>query len=239
MKKVFLLIILIIFILSCSKDEENGEVDISVLSSKFNTANTTFTINDEEIVITSKGVPNHESAYYETSNPLYANYTWSAFKKNPNSIAEQNMTMTIPRYPLVASNHESTPLGAMGIAVNSVSLYNQYAAPGDDLEDEIETFDQWAGHPQNQGQYHYHLEASYLSQQNGNEALVGILMDGFPIYGTHENGQQVTNADLDEYHGHTSSTADFPDGIYHYHVTSEDPYMNGNGYYGTAGTLTN
>ncbi|MFT6747015.1 MAG: hypothetical protein ACJAZ2_001361 [Glaciecola sp.] len=239
MKKLVPIMLLVIAFLSCNKDEEKGEVDISVLSSKFNTANTTFSINDDDIVITSKGIPNHESAYYETSNPLYADYTLSTFNKNPNTISEQSITMTIPRYPLEASSHDATALGAMGIAVNSVSLYNQYAAPGDDLEDEIEGFDQWAGHPQNQGQYHYHLEAPYLTQQNGNEALVGILMDGFPVYGTHENGVQITNADLDEYHGHTTSTADFPDGIYHYHVTSEDPYMNGNGYYGTAGNLTN
>jgi hypothetical protein len=28
-------------------------------------------------------------------------------------------------------------------------------------------------------------------------------------------------------------TADYPNAIYHYHVTNSDPYINGNGYYGT------
>jgi hypothetical protein len=35
------------------------------------------------------------------------------------------------------------------------------------------------------------------------------------------------------YHGHTGVTADYPNAIYHYHVTNSDPYINGNGYYGT------
>jgi len=43
---------------------------------------------------------------------------------------------------------------------------------------------------------------------------------------------------LDAYHGHTSVTADYPNGIYHYHITSTDPYINGSGFYGTAGTVS-
>jgi len=231
----------------CKKEEEevaettveaSGSTDISVLASKFNTGNTTFTINGSNIVITTKSQPDHKSAYYPVGHSLYESYSVSGFNQNPNEIVEQSITMTIPRYPSIASNHESTPMGTMGVAVNSVSLYNQSAAPGDVLEDEIPTFDQWDGHPQGQGNYHYHLESSWLTQENGNEGLVGLLMDGFPVYGTHENGTLITNADLDEYHGHFSVTPDFPAGIYHYHVTGESPYINGNGFYGIAGTIT-
>jgi hypothetical protein len=53
-----------------------------------------------------------------------------------------------------------------------------------------------------------------------------------------ENGKEVMNDDLDEYHGHKSVTADYPNGIYHYHITAADPYLNGNGFYGTPGTVT-
>ena len=42
----------------------------------------------------------------------------------------------------------------------------------------------------------------------------------------------------DEYHGHSHVTSDFPDGIYHYHTTADDPYLNGSGYYGTPGTVS-
>jgi hypothetical protein len=53
-----------------------------------------------------------------------------------------------------------------------------------------------------------------------------------------ENGALIANSNLDAYHGHTSVTADYPNGIYHYHVTASDPYINGNGFYGTPGTVT-
>ena len=34
------------------------------------------------------------------------------------------------------------------------------------------------------------------------------------------------------------STADYPAGTYHYHVTNTDPYINGAGFFGTAGTIS-
>ena len=38
-------------------------------------------------------------------------------------------------------------MGPMGIAVNSVAIFNQMAAPGDDILEELNTFDQYEGHP--------------------------------------------------------------------------------------------
>ena len=60
-------------------------------------------------------------------------------------------------------------------------------------------------------------------------------VDGFPLYGKEENGEQITNDDLDEYHGHFGVTEDYPSGIYHYHVTDEEPYIIGTAYYGKKG----
>jgi hypothetical protein len=69
--------------------------------------------------------------------------------------------------------------------------------------------------------------------------LMGFLLDGFPVYGPmEENGTIVNNSNLDAFHGHIHATADFPNGIYHYHFTSEAPYLNGNGFYGTPGTIS-
>jgi hypothetical protein len=126
----------------------------------------------------------------------------------------------------------------MGVSVNSVVFYNQNAAPGDDILEELNTFDQYEGHPQNSGQYHYHLEPTWLTETLGDDAFLGLLLDGFPVYGPVENGVRLTNDDLDDYHGHTSATTEFPNGIYHYHITDDLPWINGDGYYGTAGTLT-
>ena len=67
---------------------------------------------------------------------------------------------------------------------------------------------------------------------------MGLLSDGFPVYGPVENDHVITNEDLDAYHGHFSVTVDFPEGIYHYHINNEDPYLNGNGFFGTPGSIT-
>ena len=68
---------------------------------------------------------------------------------------------------------------------------------------------------------------------------MGFLLDGYPVYGPKENGKDLRSSDLDEYHGHIHETKDFPNGIYHYHITNDDPYINGSGYYGIPGTVTN
>lgn len=44
--------------------------------------------------------------------------------------------------------------------------------------------------------------------------------------------------DLDAYHGHTLATPDYPSGSYHYYITSTDPYINGSGFFGTAGMVS-
>ena len=159
---------------------------------------------------------------------------------NPNQISTQTITITVPLNPAEATNKQATSLGPIGISRNGVVFYNQYAGPNNQaLTNEIDSFDQWLGHPQNSGQYHYHIEPTYLTNLYGSDSFLGLLADGFPVYGPMENGATITNADLDEYHGHTTATADFPEGIYHYHITpNQDPYINGNGYFGTPGNIT-
>lgn len=81
--------------------------------------------------------------------------------------------------------------------------------------------------------------------------LIGFLVDCFPVYGPQETtgwlytqfyskpvNKTILSSDLDAYYIHTHPTADFPNGIYHYHFTADAPYLNGNGYYGIAGTVT-
>ncbi|NQW27097.1 MAG: YHYH protein [Flammeovirgaceae bacterium] len=217
--------------------------DMAVLACKFyNDASLTVVVNDNTIKITSTSEPDHKSMYYATSNSLYQAYDNTAndpdFKKNPNTIGAMNYTFTIPRFPTSASNKKATGFGAMGVSLNSVVFYNQVAAPGDDILEELHTFDQYAGHPTNTGSYHYHIEPTWLTELKGSDTFLGFLLDGFPVYGPYENDVEITNDDLDDYHGHTGVTADFPAGIYHYHITTDFPWINGDGYYGTAGTVT-
>jgi hypothetical protein len=207
---------------------------------------TSITNDGTFITIKTNGVPDHRSVYYPTSNALYESFSGTTFggftfAKNPNIIANQTLTFKIPVNPAVASTHAATSLGPIGVALNGVALYNQYAGPNNQaLTNEIASFDKYYGHPQQTGQYHYHVEPLYLTTVRSTKSgLMGFLLDGFPVYGPHEeNGSTVTSSLLDAYHGHVHATVDFPNGIYHYHFTSDSPYMNGNGYYGTPGTVT-
>jgi hypothetical protein len=192
------------------------------------------------IIIESSGVPNHPSPYWPTTSSLYKAYDGSntAFNLNPNQIATQQYTFRIPASPAEASTKSATPLGPIGVALNGVAIFNQYAGPNQPLTNEIDSFDQYNGHPQNSGAYHYHVEPLYITDLVGKDGLIGYLLDGFPLYGPKDGSETVTNNDLDTYHGHVHVTTEYPDGIYHYHVTSEDPYINGNGFYGNAGTVS-
>nr|WP_077922286.1 YHYH protein [Spirosoma sp. 209] len=200
-------------------------------------------IEGTNVVIKTTSLPDHKSPYYKGTkweSSLYEAYngTNTRFAINPNTISQINLTFKIPLNPTVDAAHASTPGGPTGVSVNGVPFFNQYAAMNSPLTNEINGFDQYGGHPQQQGLYHYHLEPFYLTTKKGKDALMGFLLDGFPVYGPVENGKTITNADLDKYHGHTHATTDFPNGIYHYHITAEDPYISGSGFYGKAGTVT-
>jgi hypothetical protein len=205
---------------------------------KFNST-VSVSLDGDNVVIRANGVPDHKSVYFPTSDARYEVYNGAnrQFSSNGFQIVEQQLTFRIPVNPKAASSHASTPLGPIGIAVNGVPIFNQYNGQNRPLTIEINSFDQYNGHPQMTGQYHYHVEPLGITQKNGSSALIGFLLDGFPVYGPIENGKRITNADLDELHGHTGATADYPNGIYHYHVTTEDPYINGAGFYGTPGTV--
>jgi hypothetical protein len=201
-------------------------------------------IDGDYVVIKVNCLPDHKTPYYQGTQWATEKYeayngTNPMFHQNPNKISQQNLTFRIPRNPKESSAHSATPMGPIGVSLNGIPLFNQYAAGGSPLTGEINSFDQHAGHPQQQGQYHYHIEPTYLTGSKGKDALIGFLLDGFPVYGPTENGKTVSNSDLDAYHGHTTATADYPNGIYHYHFTADAPYLNGDGFFGTAGTVSN
>jgi len=196
------------------------------------------------VTIKTNGLPDSKSCYWPTSNSLYQAFSGTTFGgatfvSNNNTIVAQTLTFRIPIHPTEAANHAATPLGPIGVAVNGVPFYNQYAAMYAPLTQETQTLDQYWGHAQFSGQYHYHVEPLYLTETKlTKSSLLGFLLDGFPVYGPVENGKTLTSSDLDAYHGHFGPTADYPNGIYHYNITQDSPYLNGNGFYGTAGTVS-
>jgi hypothetical protein len=245
-KNIILPILFLFTLISCSKSKD------STISTDTTTASatvpdvykkiygaTSITSDGTYITIKSKGLPDHTSPYYATSNSLYENYSGTTFSKNPNSISEKTYSFKIPLDPKVAASHQATPLGPIGVALNGVPFFNQYAGPNQPLTNEIVSFDKYWGHPAPGNMYHYHVEPLFLTTVKATKsALIGFLLDGFPVYGPLEFGVLVEESKLDIYHGHTNPTTEYPNGIYHYHVTSKDPYINGNGFYGTPGTIS-
>jgi hypothetical protein len=128
----------------------------------------------------------------------------------------QNITLTIPAAPTV---NEQPFMGAVvGVAVNGVPIFGNFAAPGDDIFEEAMTFDACQGHPQMTGQYHYHSEPYAISSDDS--SFIGVLRDGYPLYGRRDPGGSLP-ADLDSAGGHTSATVDSTTAVYHYHVNEQ------------------
>lgn len=245
MKTSFFIYAVLFLVVStgCKKNNSSTTATTSTVPVVYNKmyGATSITTDGTWVTIKSTGLPDHKSVYYPTSNALYENFSGTTFggnvfSKNPNTIAAFNYTFIIPLNPTASTAHAPTPLGPIGVAINGVPFFNQYAAGGTALGAEMTGFDQGYAHPQNQGAYHYHVEPIKLTAVKGTDALMGFLLDGFPVYGPMENGAVATG--LDVYHGHIGTTADYPNGVYHYHISTAAPYINGNGFEGTAGTVS-
>ena len=229
------------------EDEEepvDTNYDITSILSVFDNLETvSYSVSNGMVTISTTNLPDHKTPYYldtEWHEEKYAGYSGnnSSFHLNQNRISEQSITFSITLNPEEANNKEATPMGPIGISRNGVVFFNQYAAGGSGLDNEKNSFDQYFGHPAGTGMYHYHIEPLYLTEVYGDDAFLGLLADGFPVYGPLEDGVILSSTDLDDYHGHFSVTKEFPNGIYHYHISADAPYLNGDGFYGAAGTIS-
>jgi hypothetical protein len=240
-------LVFILLSVSCKKNNDSSIASTSSVPDVYKKiyGATDMYVQGDYVIFKTDDLPDHKSPYYNGSQwqSRYEAYSGSnsSYFSNNVVIQKQTMTFKIPLHPAMNSNHPATPLGPIGISLNGVAFFNQYAGNGASLgPQELNTFDQYNGHATPMGgTYHYHAEPFWLTATKGSSSLMGFLLDGFPVYGSVENGAVITNASLDAYHGHTGATADYPSGIYHYHITSNDPYINGNGFYGTPGTVSN
>ncbi|HUL96130.1 MAG TPA: YHYH protein [Usitatibacter sp.] len=149
--------------------------------------------------------------------------------RNPNAIEPQQVMLTLPRDPVAADPPRCVPMGMIGVTLDGVAMYNALDAAGKDAAAH-EVQDRCNGHPQRRGEYHYHGPSPCIPGASGNNKLIGYALDGFGIYsGRDDDGNEITNADLDECHGRTSPVE--WDGhrvsMYHYVMTREYPYSVG------------
>jgi hypothetical protein len=206
--------------------------DASAIYARFQSA-VTVTADSTTVTLRSNATPDHVSPYWGAGNPMYEAPA-AGMQVNPNVIVAQTMVVRVPKAPSIGTASD-TPLGPIGMALNGVAIFNQYAAGRTPLGPEILTFDRYNGHPAPGGMYHYHVEPLWLTTNHGASSLIGVLLDGFPVYGPRE-ADGTTPSNLDSCNGHTHPTSDVAGGIYHYHVTSAAPYISGC-FRGAAGTV--
>ena len=157
---------------------------------------------DDARRVNGNGLPNHPTGIY----PIARDSEAFRYDRNPNSIAERPMVRTIPALPVQALSASCLPLGPIGVMLTGVAIFNALDALGKDaVAHEIQ--DACNGHPERNGTYHYH---SLSVCQEGPQAvdahspLMGYAFDGYGIYGHRgDDGKTLSNADLDECHGHT------------------------------------
>ncbi|MFK7773216.1 MAG: YHYH protein [Saprospiraceae bacterium] len=194
---------------------------------EFNSNAVTVSFSGDEITIESNALPDHTSPYWATTNSLYIDPVIAdAGQMSPGAITSGSYTVTVPADPQIASSTSATGLGAIGIAVSGAPIFNDEEGPNISLSEQVASgFDYAGGHMGPTG-YHYHLESSDVTENttlsHDDESLVGILQDGFLIYGRKCNSTGDHPADLDASGGHTSSTQHSNgETFYHYHIINE------------------
>jgi hypothetical protein len=195
------------------------------------------------VKITTESLPPHRSHYYGSASPNYEAFDTSRgsqYRPNPNSIRAQSVSITVPNEPVarglsvtgslvdgsVGTNANEYALGAVGVALDSVALFNPLAAPGDDIEDEKYTFDGYNAHPTQDGTYHYHATTrgplEVLSAVgSGSLEVYGILCDGTVVLGCKELDGTTAASGLDAQGGHVHDLSDGQGNTYftsRYHV---------------------
>jgi hypothetical protein len=189
------------------------------------------------VAFESAGKPDHTSSYWDSANAsgLYVDPVDAALfdaQRSPGDIEDytNDYDLTVSVNPELATISSSTSLGAIGIAVSGGPLFNDSEGTGDLSLGVMQGFDRNGAHTGPET-YHYHLEPTAISDNNEN--LVGIIADGFFIYGRKCYSTSNYPTDLDESNGHTSITqhtgAADADAEYHYHVSNEQ-YLGGDYY---------
>jgi hypothetical protein len=221
---------------ACSDDNNDDDVEnqspkatATPLSAfdEFNPDAVTVSFDGDEITIDSNGLPNHTSPYWEETEALYIEPV-VAVALTPGRIGgDRSLTLTVPTVPEIADTSTATGLGPIGISVTGVPIFNDTEGPNRPIEEQIvETFD-YAGAHNGPSGYHYHIESydvpenTVLSQDD--DELVGIMADGFLIYGRKCDSTGDYPTDLDISGAHTTVTQHSSNGeeFYHYHIINE------------------
>jgi hypothetical protein len=185
------------------------------------------TVEGDQRVIVTNDLPTEQLT---GTFPIAADDPAFQYDRNPNGIAAQTFTVSLPTAPAVADSPSCLPPGAIAVLRNGVYAF---ASLDEANRDAVawETQDLCEGHPQQSSAYHYHnVPSCLLDAAQGASTVVGFAFDGFPIVVERDAaGNLPTNADLDECHGRTSPIVFDGEVVetYHYSATLEFPYFIG------------
>jgi YHYH protein len=207
--------------------------------------NIEITIGKDSFRYVSEGLPNHEMPDQFVvpkggNQPPFSKDDDSEFEivNTKDFLQTTPVDVTITMNPVYSEKVTQTDLGMIGVIISGARLFNDYENPQrtvvaiDDQHQigEAKFLDDCNAHPLQSGHsYHYHGVPECIRNAGAaghHSPIVGVLLDGFPVYGKKgPGGKEMTNDDLDECSGHNGPTPEFPEGIYHYHLTADKaPY---------------
>jgi hypothetical protein len=255
LKTISLIVLTFTLFVACSDDEDTtsdgttgGGTTTATLHAAFadfNSTNTTIALSGSNVVIQTNGLPDHTSPYWSnttsrsitgpmgntmttvsgSNHPLWVEPTVTSHDQMaPGNIDDFNgsFSLTVSATPALASSSTSTGLGPIGISISGSVIYNDEEGPNIPLDNAVGSLDYTAAHTGPQS-YHYHLEPKAWS--NDDDELIGIIADGFFLYGRKCNSTGTYPTGLDVSGGHTSTTQHTTTAEYHYHIQNE-LYLN-------------
>jgi hypothetical protein len=199
------------------------------------------------MTVTTTGKPNYTpNAYYlapASGNATIVAYT-SVTNTALSVISYATMiepslegsTATIDICPSKAASTTATGLGAIGYLISGTAMFNSFEmnastpavsdnasyafTDGTGTKRTAYFLDQCNTHS-NGTTWHAHGNPACVTSQvdisGGPSHIIGVALDGFPIYGGYDiNGNVIAVSQLDACNGITSATPEFPDGAYHY-----------------------
>lgn len=218
-----LLLALTLSLTGCKDDDDtntpDNSSDLHAAYGEFETDNFAIYRDGNQVVLESNGHPNHTSPYWSTGHPLHVDAT-VATNLAPGNIDDFNGTYTlrVPASPVKASNTNATGLGPIGMAISGAMIYDDQEGPNVPLDNAVGSLDYTGAHT-GPLSYHYHLEPKAWTEDD--DHLIGIISDGFFLYGRKCASTGDYPADLDASGGHTSTTQHTTEAEYHYHTQNE------------------
>jgi hypothetical protein len=214
-----------------------------------------------EMTLTTSGKPDYTpNAYYlAPTNSGQTPVAYTAVTNTPVAVISyasviapslEGSSATFNICPTQASATTATSLGAIGYLISGTAMFNSFemdASTPAVADNASYTFTDGTGTKQtayfldqcdshsNGMTWHAHGNPTCVTSQvdtaTGPSHIIGIALDGFPIYGGRDiNGSIISVSQLDACNGITSPTPEFPSGAYHYvlpiGVTTKNASLN-------------